>query len=188
VLILTGGDTPRPFAAAALVKAGFASQVLVTHVKVGSPSVIPECDVLFRRILVKRGVPSSNYTVLPAQATTTYDEAQALKQFLKDKPDAKVIVLSNDFHTRRSRWIFQRVFGKQASQLSFVSAPLDGYPQDGWWRDEEGVVTIGSEYLKLIFYIAYYGCFRYWVLACSVLMATAVCTCKRTSRVASVSP
>ena len=167
VLILTGDENTRPFVAAALLKTGFASHALITEVlQIPNSTPYPPHHEIARQVLLKRGIASDDITILPAKATTTYDEAIALKTFLADRPNARAMVVTNDFHTRRSRWIFSRVFGEQTAKLSFVSAPYDAYLQNNWWRDEEGFVTIGTEYLKLAFYLVYYGHLVPWLAAC----------------------
>jgi uncharacterized SAM-binding protein YcdF (DUF218 family) len=176
LMILGGDQNTRPFVAAALVKAGFARHVLVTPPKIESwpnEMTIPPTHEVNRRVLLKLGIPSRDITILPTTAETTYDEAQALADFLRDRPDVRVLVVTSDFHTRRSRWVFARALGGQSRQVSFVSAPSDDFRPDCWWRDETGFVAITAEYLKLVFYVTWYGHFGYWLLACGGLALVA---------------
>jgi hypothetical protein len=64
--------------------------------------------------------------------------------------------VTHGWHTRRARWIFNRVLGSRSQQVSFVSVPADGFRVDNWWRTENGVVTIVGENLKLCFYALRY--------------------------------
>jgi uncharacterized SAM-binding protein YcdF (DUF218 family) len=82
-------------------------------------------------------------------------------------------VVTNDYHTRRSRWVFARVLADRARQVSLVSAPTDEFPMDHWWRSQAGFVSITTEYLKLAFYAASYGCLGCWLAACGVLALVA---------------
>ena len=172
LMLLNGDNNTRPFAAAVLVKSGFARHVLLTEVA-PSPyatelNVAPPHEVL-RRVLLERGVPTADVTILPVVATTTYDEAGALAAFLKDRPKTRVLVITSDYHTRRSRWAFVRALGERADQLSFFSAPTDALQVDHWWRDEAAFVAITSEYFKLVFYVVRYGYLGYWLAACGGL-------------------
>ena len=124
-------------------------------------------------MLLKRGVAATSITLLPGLAATTYDEALALRAFLGDRPKTHVIVVTSDYHTRRSRWVFARALGDRAGEVSFVSAPADDFHMDEWWRDEIGFVTILTEYLKLAFYVARYGYLGYWLAACGGLAMVA---------------
>ena len=176
VMVLTGGENTRPFAAATLLRAGFAPCTLVTQVAV-LPELtklgLPPSHEINRRVLLNRGIAPDDIIVLPASATTTHDEAVALAAFLADRPKARVLVVTNDCHTRRSRWVFARVLGDRAGQVSFVSAPTDEFSMDCWWQDEAGFVTIVSEYLKLAFYLVCYGHFGSWLAACGGLALVA---------------
>ena len=177
VMILNGGENSRPFAADALMKTKLAQHVLITECA-SSPAVddnltLPHHEI-DRQILIKRGVPAADITILPAQATTTFDEAKALAAFLADKQDVRVLVVTNDYHTRRSRWVFAHVLGNRIGQLSFVSAPSDDCPADCWWRTLSGVMFVPTEYLKFAFYVVYYdqlGNLAVWLAACGVLLA-----------------
>ena len=109
VMLLNGDENTRPFTAAALVKSGFAKGILITKLKdtsVETGSLLPLYHEINRQVLIKRGVAPSDITILPTSAATTRDEAQALADFLKDRPNAHVLVVTSDYHTRRSRWIF----------------------------------------------------------------------------------
>jgi uncharacterized SAM-binding protein YcdF (DUF218 family) len=176
VMVLNGGEGTRPFAAAALVKAGWAQKVLVAEVA-PSPSVsdliLPPYHEINRRVLIKRGVPAEDIVLLPGQAATTHDEANALAAFLENHPSALVLVVTDNYHTRRSRWAFARALADKARQVSFVSANTEEFHGDSWWKDELGFVIILSEYLKLVFYAATYGYLGYWLAACCLLVLAA---------------
>jgi uncharacterized SAM-binding protein YcdF (DUF218 family) len=184
IMLLNGGEESRPFAAAALVRAGWAPRVLVAETEL-SPAVldgiIPPYHEINRQVLLRRGVAEANVAILPGAAATTYDEATALAAFLRDRPDARVLIVTNDCHTRRSRWVFARVLADRAHQVSFVSAPTDEFPIDGWWRSQLGFLSIVTEYLKLAFYAAVYGCLGYWLAACGVLALVAAWIRRRKS-------
>ena len=176
VMVLNGGEDTRPFAAAALVKAGWAPRARVAEVA-PSPDVLegiaPAYHEVNRQVLLNRGVPAGRIAILPGAAATTYDEATALAAFLQNRPHAQVLVVTNDCHTRRSRWTFARVLADRAGQVSFVSAPTDEFPIDDWWRSQLGFVSITTEYLKLAFYAARYGCLGWWLAACAMLALVA---------------
>ena len=176
LMLLNGDNETRPFAAAALVKAGFARHVLLTKVA-PSPYAVElgmlSAPEVAQRVLLERGVPTAAVTILPVVASTTYNEAEALAAFLKDRPKTRVLVVTSDYHTRRSRWAFARALGEQADQLSFFSAPTDALQTDHWWRDEAAFVAITSEYLKLAFYVVRYGYLGYWLPACGGLVLVA---------------
>jgi uncharacterized SAM-binding protein YcdF (DUF218 family) len=184
VMVLNGGENTRPFAAAALVTAGWAPRALVAETA-PTPAVIdgiiPPYHEINRKVFLKCGVPAANIAVLPGQAETTYDEARALAAFLQDHPDARVLVVTADCHTRRSRWVFARVLADRARQITFISAPTDEFPTDRWWQSQLGLLAIATEYPKLIFYAAVYGCLGHWLAACALLILIALWIRRRDS-------
>ena len=160
VMVLGGDVLTRPFVAASLVKLGLARKVLIPHMMRppdGEEMIVPPEDELDREVLVRRGVPKGSIIVIGQSCAHTEAEAQALKNWLDATPRVTVAVVTNGYHTRRARWIFRTVLGESAGQVSFVSAPCDTFPADRWWQSEAGLVVILGEYLKLLFYVFYYG-------------------------------
>ncbi len=113
---------------------------------------IPTEFEVTKRVLVARGVPDAAIRILSGEIASTADEAAALMPLLKAEQDARVAVVTNDFHTRRSRLVFRRVLGERGAQLSFVGVPRAGAPQDAWWETPNGCVVYTSEYAKLGYY------------------------------------
>jgi len=167
VMVLGGDANIRPYAAAAVVRTGLAQKVLLTHVAPAIPAtdaIESEHDVA-RRVLIHRGVSESNILVLGNNAMTTRDEALALAEFLKDRPTARVAVVTSHFHTRRARWIFAKTLGPRSADLQFVSAPSDDFSLPHWWRSGAGFSIVAGENLKLLFYLFYYDRRPTWLAA-----------------------
>jgi uncharacterized SAM-binding protein YcdF (DUF218 family) len=175
VLVLNGDANTRPFAAAALVKAGLTGKVILTTCVVYPDEedglVLPTHEAT-RRVLLKRGVRAEDIVLLDRQVDSTFDEARALADFLQTRPDTRVIVVTNAFHTRRARWIFANILGPRAAQLTFVSAPLEDLPLDRWWTTWVGIETVPAEHLRMAYYL-----FRYsttpWLVVGAVLVVVA---------------
>lgn len=176
VMVLTGDEETRPFTAAALLKAGLARKVLVTEAAATplvTDHILPPSHEICRQALLKRGIAPNDIVVFPAAAAATYDEAIALADFLRNRPAIRVIVVTSDYHTRRSRWVFARTLAGRAKQISFVSALTDEFTMESWWQAEAGCVAIVAEYLKLAFYVFRYGHAGYWLAACGGLALVA---------------
>jgi uncharacterized SAM-binding protein YcdF (DUF218 family) len=162
VLVLNGDPNTRPFAAAALVKAGLAREVLLTTQRLTLESravqdgALPSELELIKQILQARGVPAEVIRVLGGEVTSTLDEARALGEFLDAHPDISVTVVTNSFHTRRARWVFRRVLGEKASRVFFVDVPRDRVDEQTWWRTKEGCMVYLSEYGKFLYYRVWY--------------------------------
>jgi uncharacterized SAM-binding protein YcdF (DUF218 family) len=150
VMVLGGGADTRPFVAAALYKAGYAKRILLPAVKQSPDSDAeagPSETAVMRRVLLVRGVPSEAIVDLPGEVDSTEDEARSLKRYLADQPERTVAIVTNDYHTRRARWIFRTELGRP--DLSVFAAPTDDFDANNWWRSEEGCALYATEYLKL---------------------------------------
>jgi uncharacterized SAM-binding protein YcdF (DUF218 family) len=153
VLVLGGGTDTRPFVAAALVKAGWSRQVLLSTVRLSPEAeqgfVLSEQETTIR-VLKARGVPADAIRSLPGECSNTADEAAALGRFLDAEPAVHVMIVTHTYHTRRARSIFRAALGARAERVHFVAAPTDGYSADDWWQSEEGFGCYVNEYVKLL--------------------------------------
>jgi uncharacterized SAM-binding protein YcdF (DUF218 family) len=172
IVLLTGEAETRAFAAAALWKAGWAPRILVTAVAVDPHSrhaPVPPEHKINLRVLRACGVPSEAVVLLDGRASSTYDEAVAVADYLGRTGTSRLLVVTNAYHTRRARWIFQRVLSGRARQITMVSVPGDSLPLTTWWQNETGFAVITGEYLKLWFYILRYSYIVYEAAALVLL-------------------
>jgi uncharacterized SAM-binding protein YcdF (DUF218 family) len=159
VMVLGGNLQTRPFAAAALVNAGLARKAIVATIAESGDTldgIVPSEQEMIRALLVHQGVSPDAVLILPNLCASTFDEANALTEFLKSRPDSSVTVVTSAQHTRRTRWIFRKALGEHSAQVHFAGAPLDGFDATNWWRFESGFCTYVDEYLKLAFYLMRY--------------------------------
>jgi len=148
VFILGGDADTRPFAAAAIIRSGWARQALIVPTA-PQPGDRSHQDLL-RAILLQRGVEADAIVELPGQVASTRDEARALRQFLDDHAGFSVAVLTSDYHTRRTRAIFAAELADHAAQAHVVSAPTERFNAANWWHYEQGWKMYTGEYIKLI--------------------------------------
>lgn len=193
IFVLNGDPNVRPFIAASLVNAGFASKVLLVPMK-GPPrhkSKVPaSSDTVARKVLIHQGVDSDMIQFIDGQCTSTFDEAELLLKHMTQLGDdtATISIVTSDFHTRRTRWIYRQLFGDQSDRLHFVAAPTDGFDQSNWWRVEDGWVTYVTEFLKFGFYLFRYGN-RLWIGGIGLLaLATIIFLLYRRQPSAKVEP
>jgi uncharacterized SAM-binding protein YcdF (DUF218 family) len=160
IMLLNGEAETRAMAAAALWKAGWAPRILLTTVADDPQrgrSTVPLEHEINLRVLAACGVPRSAVTLLDGQARSTYDEATVAAGYLEQSSPRRLLALTNGFHTRRARWIFQRVLGSGVEEISMISVPTDDLRVATWWQSERGFATVAGEYLKLGFYILRYS-------------------------------
>jgi uncharacterized SAM-binding protein YcdF (DUF218 family) len=155
VMILGGGLTTRPFAAALLVKRHLAGEVLMARQWDDADAaqwLIDSEQALARQVLIRRGVPASQIHLIGRSVVSTFDEATALAEFLREHPSARAMVVTNDYHTRRARWSLARVVDHAADRLTVISIPTDEFSAEDWWRTSVGRMLVVGEYAKLVYY------------------------------------
>lgn len=174
VYVLPGEYNTRPLVAAALYRAGLAGKVVLPTSRPTPDEtqgrITPHHEIT-RRVLLARGVPEDEIVVLPDESTSTFDDAQALARWVGREAPASVAVVTNDYHTRRARWILRRVLAGAPCELHLVSAPTDFYTADNWWRDADGFLAYTSEFIKFAFYQLRYGRALAWLGSAAALAA-----------------
>ena len=157
VMVLPGGAQQRPFVAVAMIHAGMAKGILTDETE-SDPAIetglAPSEDSIFREVLLRRGIREDQFQILRGQSNSTWADALILAKFMKEHPHATFAIVTNSYHTRRSRAVFQRVLGAEARRVYFISAPKDGVEPATWWTTEDGLTTYLSEYSKLVIYAA----------------------------------
>jgi uncharacterized SAM-binding protein YcdF (DUF218 family) len=174
VMVLGGGVTTRPFAAALLVKRHLAREVLVPRQWNDAEAVhwtVPPEQELTRQVLLRRGVPASRIHLIGEGVVSTFDEALALAGFLRTRPSARVMVVTDDFHTRRARWALARVVEHPADRLTIIAIAGDDFTPENWWRTSAGRLQVTGEYWKLLYYQFRYGDGVVWLLVAGLALA-----------------
>ncbi len=128
-------DADRASRAAELYKAGWAPRVIASGRYLRPYAGVAE---LMEHDLTDRGVPRSAVVRCAHRATDTREEAAALAPFLTQHGWKKILVVTSSYHTRRSRFIFERVL-PQGFDLRVVAAHDSNYDPDSWWRTEHGM-------------------------------------------------
>lgn len=92
---------------------------------------------LMQRDLTERGVPAGAIVIAPHRAGDTLDEAQALRSLVVERKWRHVIIVTSNYHTRRARYIFRKVF-PAGVQVDVSPAEDPSFPANGWWDKKEG--------------------------------------------------
>jgi len=110
--------------------------------------------------LLKLGLSTNEVQAIPSawiRRDRTSAEAVALKKWMRDHGVASTTVhlITEGPHARRSRLLFQRVFGSGVA-VGVTSIPSGEYDPEYWWQSSEGVRTVVGEtlaygYARLLF-------------------------------------
>jgi uncharacterized SAM-binding protein YcdF (DUF218 family) len=145
----------------------------VDHPAVQDKVAVPNHEIL-KRVLNARGVRDEQIIYLDGESGSTWEDAKALSAFLADRSSASVAVVTNDYHTRRTRWVFQQALGDEAERVFFVTAPCDYFGPEDWWQTRIGMKTYLAEYCKFAIYRLRYGDPYAWGAIVALLAAAVV--------------
>ena len=148
-LIVLGDDNfyaDRVTRAAQLFREGKAPVVVASGRRLRPSAGIAE---LMEHDLIERGVPRDKIARFPHDGDSTVEEAQALVRIVKDRKWHSVIVVTSNFHTRRARYIFLRVF-PQSMEVRVASARDGDFDPEHWWEKRKSIEALTKEFAGLV--------------------------------------
>jgi uncharacterized SAM-binding protein YcdF (DUF218 family) len=155
IVVLGGGMDTRPFAAAKLYHAGVAPLILYMNVK---PTPAEKMGISrteqeeTRRILLSNSVPESAIQAIGTNVASTYDESNAVRVWELRSGAKSIVIVTDVFHTRRARWIFEKQLRGTGVQVHMQGVATLEYGATNWWQHEEGVIGFQNEVMKYIYY------------------------------------
>lgn len=159
IYVFAGGTVERPGYAAELFKKGYAPTVIVAGVLIDFNFVAMDLyfndGILNRKMLVRHGVPGKNIVQI-WDGTSTYEEVVALKKYMVEHKSKKAILVTSAFHTRRVRMCVNRVFKDVDAELMVVAVPDPYHNVDNWWKEENSMIAVFTEYVKMAYYFVKY--------------------------------
>jgi uncharacterized SAM-binding protein YcdF (DUF218 family) len=134
-------DGDRATRAAELFQAGWAPQVVASGRLLRPYSGVAE---LIARDLQSKGVPAAAIVTFAHHADSTRTEAEALRGLVAQRHWHSILLVTSSYHTRRSRYIFGKVFPASVSVLLEPARDSDYDPND-WWESREGLTLFLNE-------------------------------------------
>lgn len=134
IIILSGGITKEGFLpdipkfrankGFELFNSGVADNIIISERYGFSLDYVPPTTEAraIKDYLVSLGVCEKNI-FLEEKATDTIGNAYYTEQILLDKNWKNIIVVTSDFHSKRTKYIFSKVFGKDIFSVSYENAP-----------------------------------------------------------------
>jgi len=152
IIIMGGGDEGRMNEALELYREKYARIIVLTETGVR----IEELDYLqsfdLRIQLLNNGVPSGNVLITDSEATSTLEEAHAVKQLLERRKFSSAIIVTDPYHTKRTSIIFKDIFSEQDIRLYFRPVTPSWYNSRTWFLSRDGWKFTFLEYVKLLAY------------------------------------
>jgi uncharacterized SAM-binding protein YcdF (DUF218 family) len=132
--------------AADLYRHGWAPLVVASGRKLRPYAGIGE---LMQHDLIERGVPKDRVLVVAHVADNTREEAQIMARQAAEHGWRSVIVVTSNYHARRTRYIFTRVFPQQVGVT--VSGANDGtFDPQHWWESRMAVKELTKEWAGMV--------------------------------------
>lgn len=155
IVVLGGGIDVRPFAAADLYQRGLADKILVANVQLGRAEVlgvVPSHTELNRSILLQLGIPAAAIAIFGNGVSSTHDEAAAVREWASRSHAKRIIVPTEIFAARRTRWIFKHELMPIGVEVIVHAFPQEGYALADWWHHRRGLIDFNNELIKYLYY------------------------------------
>ena len=162
IVVLGGGVPSRAREAADLFRAGLASEVILTTQE--PPDGYAEMRRMgieltrayenYERVLVGFGVAEDRITRIEDPVTETMDELERVRDFASERGWNRLVVVTSNYHTRRTGLIARYVFEKEW-RVAVVGSRYDSFRPNDWWHEVRHVRTFMVELQKLIAYEVY---------------------------------
>jgi uncharacterized SAM-binding protein YcdF (DUF218 family) len=148
IIILSDDDftADRASRAAELYHAGWAPVVVASGRWLRPYASIAE---LMQHDLELRGVPKKAILPYAHNALDTLEELQDLSQFADQHSWKRIMIVTSNYHTRRTRYLARHIF-PQGISVQIVAAPDVNYDPDSWWRTRDGLKLYFHETVGLI--------------------------------------
>lgn len=158
MVLLMGSYSERVLEAADLYKAGKADRLIIVEESMGEYRQLEKRGIKIisntsqaKNAALMLGIPADSITILPGDARSTLDEAEAVRHYVNSHSDIDTLLLvSSPMHMRRASIIFKSAFRDSETPV-FIGCKPSRYSRfnaDRWWRDRENVQAVLYEYIK----------------------------------------
>ena len=152
ILVLGGGDGNREDRGVELYNAGWAPLVITTGRRVRLPGFKQTFARIAADYVASQGVPRDVLLLLD-KADSTYDEAVDSLALAKARSFSTLIVVTDNYHTRRASLVFRHIYRDSGIRLVILAAEPDWFDLDAWWTNDRSIESLIEEYEKLILYL-----------------------------------
>ena len=132
--------------AAQLFREGVAPTVVASGRRLRPNAGISE---LMEHDLVERGVPREKIVRLSHDGDSTKEEAASVAKLAQEMHWKRIVVVTSNYHTRRARYIFRRVF-PTAITVKVASARDGSFDPERWWEKRESIKLFAHELAGMV--------------------------------------
>ena len=158
IICLSGDRETRNPECLRLWKDGYAKRLFVTAEKPKNKEFnqLELSHLQFAQAVTKRMQLDALWELLPSLtdgATSTFDEAADALAMAQKEGWGRIILVTDEFHTRRSLLAFQKVFEGSSIEVEVAGAPNEVFGVDDWWKSDRGILAYFGETIKYPIYL-----------------------------------
>ena len=158
IVVLSGGKNTRIPHALKLFEEGYAPEILLTDEKkrnIRFSHLFPTNEMSAQVMIeeLEMSVPVSTIQSQKGGATSTFDEAYDLLKLSENKRYRHLILVTDEFHTRRAYHAFQTVFEYTEIKIEMSAASNEIFNENNWWTSDQGISAYVLESIKYPVYL-----------------------------------
>ncbi len=160
IVVLNGSAPLRVLEAARLYKEGWAPKIILSQaLRRGDFYAFEALDIKIvqeheydREALLRSGVPDHDIMIIEEEAANTLAELRAVLRTLQPLEDATLIVVTSNYHTRRTAAIWNYLTDGQIKGLVRWTRSDPSFDPATWWKHRQSIKHLVNEYMGLINY------------------------------------
>lgn len=158
IVCLSGGKVTRVPEALRLWNHGYASSIYLTDEKKLNRefSKLESGNLRFAQEVVSELELNATWETIPSLtggATSTFDEAEDVLAYAKQKDWKRIIIVTDEFHTRRACYAFEKIFDGSGIEVETAGASNEVFSDDNWWQSDRGISSYVLETIKFPVYL-----------------------------------
>lgn len=116
------------------------------HLIISGENII--CKVM-RNNALKEGIPSEAI-ITEDNSFSTYENALHTKEVMVSYGFKSAIIVSSEYHMRRTKFLFDNIYRGTGITLLYCSAQSPFFNPRQWWDNKQSIEITINEYIKLI--------------------------------------
>jgi uncharacterized SAM-binding protein YcdF (DUF218 family) len=158
IICLSGGRTTRIGESLRLWNQGYSKKLFVTAEKPRNSefSKLELGHVKFAQAVTQVMKLDAEWEVIPSLtggATSTFDEAEDALVYATEKKWKRIIIVTDEFHTRRAHYAFEKIFANSGIDVEVAGASNEVYAIENWWKSDRGIMAYFGETIKFPVYL-----------------------------------
>jgi uncharacterized SAM-binding protein YcdF (DUF218 family) len=148
-IVVLGDDNfyaDRATHAAELFRQGVAPEIIASGRRLRPSAGMSE---LTEHDLIERGVPKEKIEKLTHDADSTREEAETVAKVGRERHWKNIVIVTSNYHTRRARYIFERVFPADIA-VTVASARDGDFDPERWWEKRKSIKLFTRELAGMV--------------------------------------